>query len=76
MNLGGSDERTIDDFYHLAAITFDWPIELEHDLDRPDGVDGKLLNSKLAEENFHWRPSTSYEEGFRQIRDWIEQNAI
>jgi GDP-L-fucose synthase len=76
MNLGGLDERTIDDFYLLAAKTFDWHIELKHDLDRPDGVSGKLLNSGLAEENFNWRPSTTYEQGFRQIRDWIEQNAI
>lgn len=76
MNLGGRDERTIDDYYKLAASTFEWAIELEHDVNRPDGVDGKLLDSTLAEENFNWKPSTTYEEGFRQIRDWIEQNDI
>lgn len=74
MNLGGHNQLTIDEYYQMIAATFSWPITLEHNLDMPDGVNGKLLDSSLASSRFGWTTPTSYVAGFQKIRDWLEKN--
>ncbi|MGE0492527.1 MAG: GDP-L-fucose synthase family protein [Vulcanimicrobiota bacterium] len=76
VNLGSGQEIKVADLAtKIARLTgFEGPIEF--DRSRPDGQPRRLVDSRLAEEAFGWRATTSFDEGLARTIAWYRQGAM
>ncbi|MET0734697.1 MAG: NAD-dependent epimerase/dehydratase family protein [Microbacterium sp.] len=62
MNVGVGVDHTIDHYYRTAAAVVGYEGAFVHDLDKPNGARGRLLDSTPARER-GWAPPTSLHDG-------------
>jgi GDP-L-fucose synthase len=67
MNLSSGKEYTIADYYSMVAKSLNYSGSFEFDLEFPNGVMSKLMDSTFARDNFDWQPKTDFETGIRFI---------
>jgi GDP-L-fucose synthase len=67
MNLSSGMEYTIADYYLMVAKSLNYSGSFEFDLQIPNGVMSKLMDSTFARDNFDWYPKTDFETGIRFI---------
>lgn len=74
LNVGFGQDTTVNEFYKVALETLNVNASLSHDTSKPEGVASKLMDSRLARDNFAWLPQTSLATGIRKTYDWFLQN--
>ncbi|MGU3494634.1 GDP-L-fucose synthase family protein [Xanthobacteraceae bacterium A53D] len=70
MNVGVGRDHSINDYYRIVADVLGWTGSFEHDLNRPVGMQQKLVSTQ-RQEAFGWMPRTSLEDGIRQTYDYF-----
>ena len=69
INVGSSEEISIEGLAHLVAGVVGFNGQITFDTSRPDGTPRKIMdNSTLRKSG--WRPNTSIEEGLRRMYSW------
>jgi GDP-L-fucose synthase len=67
MNLSSGKEYTVADYYIMVAKSLNYFGSFEFDLEFPNGVMSKLMDSTFARDNFDWHPKTDFETGIKFI---------
>lgn len=71
VNAGRDDRITINQAAELVFSIMEWrPRRIYHDLSKPQGVASRAADLTKAREILGWKPSVSYEEGFRKTIEW------
>lgn len=70
MNVGTGRDHTVDEIHLTAARALGWPVELEHDLTRPVGMQRKLLDVS-AQAAWGWAPRIDLLAGMRRALEQI-----
>ncbi len=70
MNLGVGRDHSINEYYAAAAEVIGWSGQFVHDLDRPVGMQQKLISTE-RQEAFGWQPRTTLREGLRLTYDFF-----
>ena len=63
LNLGSGQDYSVDQLYQIAMRVIGHEVPILHDESRPEGMRSRLMDSKLAKEEFGWVPSTDIETG-------------
>lgn len=72
MNLGSTEQVTVDELAYLVAEIADWSIEIKH-VPGPQGVRSRNSDNTLAEQVLGWKPKVSLREGLAMTYPWIEE---
>jgi nucleoside-diphosphate-sugar epimerase len=73
LNLGTDVMVTIDELVGIVADVAGKPIEIVHDLTKPQGVRGRNSDNTLLREVLGWEPKISLHDGLRPTYAWICQ---
>jgi GDP-L-fucose synthase len=74
LNVGPGVDHTVDEYYETAARVIGWDGRFVHDLDRPVGMQRKLMDvSRLRA--LGWTPRIGLEDGLRDTYAWYERQA-
>lgn len=71
LNLGIGVDYSVNEFYDLTSKILGLDVKLKHDLERPEGMRAKLLDSTLARSKFGWSPEFDVARGIRNTYDWF-----
>jgi GDP-L-fucose synthase len=74
MNVGIGVDYSVNEFYERAMNVIGIDLPLKHDLDKPEGMLAKLMDSELARGEFGWNPATTLESGIQKTYDWFLRN--
>jgi len=74
INLGSSFEISIKDLVSIIAKETGFTGELLWDTSKPNGQPRRKLDTSLAEEEFGFRSSTTFEEGLRETILWYKNS--
>ena len=66
LNVGCGEDRSVNDYYRLAAEAAGWRGRLEHDLSKPVGMRRKLMDVSRAAA-LGWRPQIALERGLSEV---------
>ena len=69
INVGYGKDYTINEYYMRVAEVLNWPIEMIHDLSKPEGMKQKFVCNENALKK-GWRPKTSLSKGISQTVDY------
>ena len=72
MNLGSTEQVTIDALAYLIADIAQWDIEIVHVLG-PQGVRSRNSDNSLAERVLGWTPKVSLRQGLELTYPWVEE---
>ena len=72
MNLGSTEQVTIDELAYLIADIAQWEIEIVH-VPGPQGVRSRNSDNSLAEKVLGWTPKVSLRQGLEMTYPWIEE---
>ena len=64
MNVGYGVDYSINQFYEIGAEVVGYKGKFSHNLEKPTGMQSKLLCSELAE-SYGWKPETGIKEGMK-----------
>lgn len=71
INAGRDDRVTINQATDLVFDIMGWrPKEIQHDLDKPQGVASRAADLTKSRQVLGWAPKVSYEDGFKRTMDW------
>lgn len=73
INVGGGEDLSIKELATLVKEVVGYDGELRFDLDKPDGMPLKSLDSGLLRE-MGWRPATSFREALAMTYHWFLEN--
>jgi nucleoside-diphosphate-sugar epimerase len=73
INLGTSEQVTINQLVSLVEQIAGMKLNRKHDLTKPQGVPGRNSDNTLIQLHFGWEPSTPLCSGLEQTYRWIEQ---
>jgi UDP-glucose 4-epimerase len=74
INLGnGNEVVSINELAETIIDISGKDLSIEHDLSKPTGTDKYAADTTKMEEELDWEPSTSLEEGLRNVYEWAEQ---
>lgn len=73
MNLGLGLDHTILEYYTTTAQVLGWRGRFVHDLDKPVGMQRKVVDTSI-QETLGWAPSTSLEEGIRKTFAFYQEH--
>ncbi len=62
LNLGYGDDHSVNDYYRMVADALEFQGCFIHDLDKPEGMRRKLMDSQAATA-YNWKPLTSLSDG-------------
>ncbi len=74
VNLGSSFEIYIKDLVELIAKETGFKGEIRWDTSKPNGQPRRKLDTSLAEKEFGFKSSTTFEEGLRETIAWYKAN--
>lgn len=74
LNIGLGVDHSVNEFYEVAMDTIGYRATLKHDLTKPEGMQSKLMSSKLARERFNWNPQTDLKTGITKTYEWFLAN--
>jgi GDP-L-fucose synthase len=69
INVGYGKDYTINEYYTRVSEVLNWPIEMMHDLAKPEGMKQKFVCNENALKK-GWRPKTNLSEGISQTIDY------
>lgn len=72
VNLGSTEQVTIDELAYLIADIAQWEIEIVH-VPGPQGVRSRNSDNSLAEQVLGWQPQVSLRQGLELTYPWIEE---
>lgn len=72
MNLGSTEQVTVDELAYLIADIAQWEIEIKH-VPGPQGVRSRNSDNSLAERVLGWTPKVSLRAGLELTYPWIEE---
>ncbi len=72
MNLGSTEQVTVDDLAYLISDIAQWEIEIKH-VPGPQGVRSRNSDNSLAEQVLGWKPKVSLREGLEMTYPWVEE---
>jgi len=73
LNIGSSEEISIQDLAKLIKEIIDYKGDIEFDESKPNGIDRKLLDSSNIF-NHGWKPKTKLKEGISITYKWFQSN--
>jgi nucleoside-diphosphate-sugar epimerase len=73
MNIGSSELVTIDDLVDITERTAEYPVEVNCDMTKPQGVVGRNSDNTLCQQVLGWEPKTSLASGIAKTYPWIEK---
>jgi len=71
LNLGIGVDHSVDELYLAAMEAIDYKVKLVHNLQMPEGMKAKLMDSSLAREKHGWDPQTDLRTGIEQTYKWF-----
>jgi len=75
INAGRDDRITLNQVTELIFEIIGWePIQIYHDLAKPQGVASRAADLTKAKKILGWEPKISYREGFRKTIKWYLEN--
>jgi GDP-D-mannose 3',5'-epimerase len=72
MNLGSTEQVTVDELAYLISSIANWEIEIVH-VPGPQGVRSRNSDNSLAEKVLGWTPQVSLRQGLEMTYPWIEE---
>lgn len=69
INVGYGKDYTINEYYIRVSEVLNWPIEMIHDLSKPEGIKQKFVCNENALKK-GWRPKTNLSKGISQTVDY------
>lgn len=72
INVGYGEDFTINEYYIKVSEVLNWPIQMIHNLSKPEGMKQKFVCNKSALKK-GWRPKTSLSEGISQTVDYYKE---
>lgn len=72
LNVGPGVDHTVDEYYETAARVIGFDGRFAHDLDRPVGMQRKLMDVSSVRA-LGWAPRIDLEAGLRDTYDWYER---
>jgi len=72
MNLGSTEQVTVDELAYLIADIAQWEIEIVH-VPGPQGVRSRNSDNSLAEQVLGWQPKVNLRQGLELTYPWIEE---
>jgi GDP-L-fucose synthase len=71
LNVGTGVDYSINEYYQTVAKVIGWEGEFTHDLDRPEGMKQKLVDTTLLEKT-GWKSSLTLEEGIQNAYNYYQ----
>ncbi|WP_269900178.1 GDP-L-fucose synthase family protein [Paenalcaligenes faecalis] len=73
LNIGLGYDYTVNQYYEIAAKVIGYKGDFHHDLSKPEGMQRKLSNTRLAQE-WGWEASHSLEQGLEKTYEYYLKN--
>lgn len=73
MNLGVGIDFSVQEYYEVVCKILDFNPVFNFDLNKPDGMKQKIMDSSLAR-NHGWNPKSSLENGLSKTIEWYGEN--
>ena len=71
LNLGYGTDFTVDEYFYFAADALGYTGNFLHDLNGPEGMAQKLMDSSIARMEFNWSPTVDPRQGIlKTIQGW------
>lgn len=74
IQIGPDFSTTIKDIAELIIRTSGKDIEIQYDLDKPEGDKGRCANYAKAKNILGWEPKVTFEIGLKEMYNWILQD--
>ncbi|MBX7144469.1 MAG: GDP-L-fucose synthase [Oligoflexia bacterium] len=74
VNLGSGQEISIRDLAHKIAVLMQFNGKINWDISKPDGQPRRCLNTQMAEREFGFKASTSFDIGLANTIEWFRKN--
>ncbi len=71
LNVGVGRDHSVNEFYLAALEALGLKARLVHDLERPEGMHAKLMDSSIAKTRFGWNPQTDLATGIDLTYQWF-----
>jgi GDP-D-mannose 3',5'-epimerase len=73
INIGTDNHVSVDNLVTTIAIVNGTPIEINHQLDKVEGVKARLCNFDKAKKLLGWESTTSMSEGLRAVNEFVHE---
>lgn len=72
LNIGSDQSVSINDLFNMVAVISGKKLNINHQLDKPQGVRGRNSDNTLCKQILGWEPKITLEEGMKTTYRWIE----
>ena len=76
LNVGYGKDFSVTTYYQKIMKAYNYKVDLKYDHSKPNGVNRKLMDSKIAKKEYGFKINTKLEEGIKKTINYYEKNYL